>query len=184
VEEQMGEASRPRPVNLICGVLGARREWLAAARDRLEKALGPVEMESDVWPFEFTGYYEEEMGAPLLRVFYAFRELVAPDNLAAVKHTTNRLEGELAREIADAPPRPVNLDPGYVSLAKLVLATTKDYAHRVYLGGGIYAESTLRWRDGAFEPWPWTYPDYATEHYGEFFARVRQLYKDKLESSA
>ncbi|MCK4283113.1 MAG: DUF4416 family protein [Candidatus Brocadiae bacterium] len=176
----MGEGSRPAPVNLICAMLAGREEWFAQAGDRLEKAFGPVELESEVWPFTFTDYYEPEMGGPLLRKIHSFRELVAPDNLAAIKHTTNRLEGELAAALPDAPRRPVNLDPGYVCLSKMVLATTKDYAHRVYVGAGIYAESTLHWRQGAFESWPWTYPDYRTDHYRAFFAKVRELYQEKL----
>ena len=176
----MGEALRPLPVNLICAMLSGRTEWLDAARERLEKVLGRTDLESDTWPFGFTDYYEREMGPGLLRRIYSFRELVAPDNLVAVKHTTNRLEKELAAELAEAPTRPVNLDPGYVASGKLVLATTKDQAHRLYLGGGIYAECTLLWRDGGFEPWEWTYPDYRTEEYRAFFVRVRELYRDKL----
>lgn len=177
----MGEARRPSPVNLICAALAASPDWLGKAKDSLEKALGPVDLESNVWPFDFTDYYAAEMGSPLLRRIYSFRELVAPDNLIAVKHTTNRLKKALAKMLRPAPRRPVNLDPGYVCLGKLVLATTKDHAHRVYLGGGIYAECTLRWRDGTFEPWEWTYPDYCTEGYREFFGRVRALYRDKVE---
>ena len=83
-----------------------------------------------------------------------------------------------------APERPVNLDPGYVSSGKLVLATTKDQPHRVYLGRGIYAECTLRWRRGGFEPWEWTYPDYASEGHREFFGRVRTAYRRKLDRPA
>lgn len=176
----MGEPRRPEPVNLICAVLAGRQEWLEQARERLEKAFGPTDLDSEPWPFDFTDYYEPEMGGPLLRRIYSFQELVAPDNLAATKHTTDRLERELARTLPDAPQRPVNLDPGYVCLSKMVLATTKDHAHRVYVGAGIYAESTLRWRHGAFEPWEWTYPDYRTDHYCAFFAEVRALYQQKL----
>ncbi|MHC5033551.1 MAG: DUF4416 family protein [Planctomycetota bacterium] len=176
----MGEVGRPRPVNLICAVLAGREQWFDEARGRLERVLGPIDAESDTWPFDATDYYADEMGEGLLRRIYSFRELVSPDNLTAVKHTTNRLEKELARALPDAPERPVNLDPGYVSLSKLVLATTKNHAHRVWVGGGIYAESTLRWRDGAFEPWEWTYPDYRSEGYRTFFAQVRSLYKEKL----
>ena len=83
------------------------------------------------------------------------------------------MEQRLAAKLTDGPARPVNLDMGYVDGGKLVLATTKDYAHRLYLGAGIYGEVTLRWRAGAFEPWEWTYPDYRSGHYREFFAQVR-----------
>lgn len=177
----MGIAEEPEAVNLICAVLAAREPWLAAARERLERTFGPIDLESDVWPFDFTEYYAEEMGHPLLRRIYSFQDLVRPENLVAAKHTNNRLEKELARELDGAPARPVNLDPGYVSLGKLVLATTKDHAHRLYLGSGIYGEVTLNWHGGDFEPHDWTYPDYRTEHYREFFRQVRRLYHDKLE---
>ncbi len=176
----MGETQRPRPVNLVCAVLAGKKQWLRKARDRLERSFGPVDLESPTWPFEHTDYYTDEMGEELLRRIFSFKELIAPDNLVAAKHTTNRLEKEIAEEVAGGPPRPVNLDAGYVSLSKLVLATTKDYTHRVYLGGGIYAECTLRWRGGAFQPWEWTYPDYRTEEYREFFARVRDCCREKL----
>jgi len=176
----MGQAVPAERVKLICGVLAAREEWLDASKCRLEGEFGPIDALSDTWPFDFTDYYEEEMGGPLLRRFYTVSELVAADALASIKLTTNRLEQELRRGLADAPLRPVNLDPGYVSRAKLVLATTKDYAHRVYLRDGIYAESTLRWRKGRFVPWDWTYPDYRTEPYAEFFARVRRSYEKTL----
>ncbi len=101
-----------------------------------------------------------------------------------MKLETNRIEKELAAALAPgAPPRPVNLDPGYVALSKVVLATTKDYAHRLYLGRGIYAECTLRWRHGGFEPCEWTYRDYASEQYRAFFGQVRALYADKLREA-
>ncbi len=176
----MAEARRPEQVNLMCAVLAGDESWFAEARERMEKLFGPTDLESELRPFDFTDYYAEEMGSPLLRGFYSFQELIAPDDLPTIKHTTNRLETELARALPQAPARPVNLDPGYVCLSKLVLATTKDYAHRVYIGAGIYAESALRWRDGAFEPWEWTYPDYRQEECREFFARVRELYREKL----
>ncbi len=178
----MGEAQTPRPVNLICAVLAGRPRWLAAARDRLERSFGLIDLASDTWPFDQTDYYAEEMGEGLLRQIFSFDELIAADNLVAVKHTTNRLEKELARRLEAGLERPVNLDPGYVGLSKLVLATTKDYAHRICLGGGIYAEVTLRWRDGGFEPWEWTYPDYRQPRQREFLAQVRRAYREKLDN--
>ncbi len=175
----MAEACGPDPVNLICGVLAGRPEWLGEARTALEGAFGPVDLASDTWSFDYTDYYELQMGPSLLRRFYSFRELIDPGELPGIKLRTNVLEDGLSRKL-DGPERPVNLDPGYVCAGKLVLATTKDQAHRVYLGRGIYAECTLRWHDGGFETWEWTYRDYASEPYREFLAQVRDAYMQKL----
>jgi len=172
----MGTARGAGPVKLVCAVLAGRREWLDAAAEALRREFGEMDLSSDIWPFDCTRYYEPQMGSGLLRRIHSFAELVDPARLAAVKLATNALEARLAAELRGGPPRPVNLDPGYVSESKLVLATTKDYSHRVYLGNGIYAEVTLRWRAGRFEPWDWTYPDYRTEPYRAFFAGVRELY--------
>ena len=169
----MGQARSPQPVKPFCGVLAGRSEWLDRAGEALKREMGAVELVSDTWPFDTTDYYEDEMGPGLLRRFYSFRDLMDPENLVGAKLATNRIEERLAKELGVAPKRPVNLDPGYVSLDKLVLATTKDYAHRLYLRSGIYAEVTLRWRGGRWEPWEWTYPDYRKPEYHEFFVRVR-----------
>jgi hypothetical protein len=177
----MGEAREPQAVNLVCPMLASRAEWLDAATECIEAAFGPVDLVSETWPWPFSSYYEAEMGGPLLRRICSLRKLVAPDDIIDVKLRTNRMEEELAQSLAPGgPPRPVNLDPGYVALSKMVLATTKDYAHRLYLGRGIYAEVTLRWRHGGFEACEWTYRDYATEEYREFFGLVRGLYVEKL----
>ena len=175
----MGEARHAVPVKLICAALAGRDEWLDRARELLEREFGLIDLTSDTWPFDFSSYYEKEMGPGLVRRIYSFRELVEPENIVEAKHSTNRMERQLGAELPDAPERPANLDVGYVSLSKVVLATTKDYAHRVYLHSGIYAEVTLRWRNGGFEPWEWTYPDYRTEGYREFFAKVRVVCVDQ-----
>ncbi len=175
----MGEAERPAPVKLICAALAGREQWFECACELMERAFGPVDLASDVWPFDSTDYYEKQMGPRLLRRIYSFRELVEPGNIVEIKHATNRLERQLSGALPDSPARPVNLDPGYVSPSKLVLATTKDYTHRIYLRAGIYAEVTLRWRGGGFEPWEWTYPDYGSERYRVFLARVRAIYMDQ-----
>ena len=176
----MGAPKEPDRVNLICAVLAVRPEWLDAAEVRLAGEFGPVDLRSDVWPFDATDYYAAEMGTPLLRRMFGFERLVDPGELAAIKRRTNALEAALSRELADAPPRPVNLDPGYVTLSKLVLATTKNYSHRIYIGQGIYAESTLHYENGRWTAWPWTYPDYADMRYHKFFMKVREKYKQKL----
>jgi hypothetical protein len=102
-----------------------------------------------------------------------FGRLVDPADLAAIKQQTNDLEWSLAQ----GEHRRVNIDPGYVSLGKLVLASTKDHGHRLYLGWGIYGEVTLTYQQGRFRPWPWTYPDYASDRYCTLFGEIRKRYK-------
>jgi len=116
----------------------------------------------------------------LCRVLWSFETLLAPEALASVKRQTNTLERAFASWDGQGWRRRVNLDPGYVDLAKLVLATTKDRQHRLYLGQGMYAEVTLRFTGGHFVPWEWTYPDYRTPEYLSFFDTVRQRYRQQL----
>jgi len=179
----MGTIHHPQPVKLFVGMLAARPEWLAEAETLLVGQFGAVDVASDLIPFDQTDYYREAMGENLLRKFVAFEQLIRPDAIVETKHATNATETELVRRIADGPPRPVNLDPGYLELSKVVLATTKDYAHRICLARGIYAEVTLHYHHGRFEPWPWTYPDYRTEAYGKFFLAVRARLRENLRSS-
>jgi hypothetical protein len=170
-----------RPVKLIVGMLGGDVDLLRRARQLLKHDFGEIDLESDLWPFDQTDYYEEEMGPGLQRWFLSFARVIRPESLPEIKRHTNELEERIAGQaMLPERPRPVNLDPGYVDLNKLVLATTKDRDHRIYLNQGIYAEVTLRYRDGAWQPWPWTYPDYQQPHYLEFFERVRQIYRAQL----
>ncbi len=172
----MGEIKPPRPMKLIVGMLARKPEWFDAAERLLEDAFGPIDLRSDPVPFDFTDYYTPEMGPRLLRKFVTHAELVPPDQLAPIKVRTNAMEERLAAELGAEVKRPVNLDPGLLDGSKLVLASTKNHAHRIYLAQGIYAEITLTYRGGAFIPTPWTYPDYRTEPYLAFFARARRLY--------
>lgn len=179
----MGAAKPARPVNLICGFISNDPDLIQRAIRLLTQHFGPTDEVSELWPFDSTDYYELEMGEGLQRQFASFESLVDPAALASIKLLTNQLEGRIAHECAVPDDRrPVNLDPGYISMSKLVLATTKDYSHRVYLGQGIYAETTLHYEHGAWQPWPWTYPDYADRRYHAFFERVRELYKSKLNA--
>jgi hypothetical protein len=166
----------PDPVTLICGLLGAGGPILAEARDALRARYGAIALESPVMPFTFTDYYREEMGAGLLRQFAAFETRIDPARLSRIKRETNELERVLSGCPAGAAGRRrVNLDPGYVTPSKLILATTKDFAHRVYLGEGIYAEVTLAFTKSGCRHFEWTYPDYRTEAYAAFFRDVRRL---------
>lgn len=192
----MGKIHPAIQVNLIVGMLSNVTGLFEMAETRLEKELGPVELKSNILPFNYTDYYEKEMGRDIKRLFLSFQRLIDPGALADIKLFTNRLE-ELCRDKARpkeggfstlapskeaSPGRPINLDPGYLASGKLVLASTKDYYHRIYLKRGIYAEVTLRYVKGAFEPLPWTFPDYRSKEYIDFFTETRTLYMKKLRN--
>ncbi len=169
----MGQTRQPRPVKLICGLLAAGSDRLERGRAALTERFGPVDLQSAAFPFDFTSYYDEELGEGILRRYLSFENLVGPGELAETKLETNRLEEELS----EGGKRTANLDPGFLDLSKLVLATTKDATYRVYLGRGIYAQSTCYFQDGSYHPWEWTYADYRTPEAIGFFNRVRREFK-------
>lgn len=175
----MGTASQPDPVKLIASLLTGETDLLAETMEALSRLFGPIDFQSELLPFDHTDYYAAEFGPRLQRKIVTFEPLIDPAALPAIKRQTNDLEWSLAR--GDV--RRVNIDPGYVSLARMVLASTKDHAHRIYLGKGIYGEGTLTFRGGHFQPWPWTYPDYASDDYCAMFDRIRQRYKVQLREA-
>ncbi|MBI5369038.1 MAG: DUF4416 family protein [Planctomycetes bacterium] len=180
----MGTPRPPTAVLLLVGMLAAEERVLDAAEASLIGAFGPIAGRSPTWPFTFTRYYEREMGPALLRRFVDFSAPFDPGRLADAKLATQRIEAEFAARAGGGapgasaavtpPPRPLNLDPGCLSLGKLVLASTKDHAHRIYLRDGIYAEVTLFFRDGAFRTLPWTYPDYGSGLYMNYLMEARE----------
>jgi hypothetical protein len=179
-EAAVTQAVEPSPVKLIMGLIIANAAPVDAARQHLEASYGKIDLETARSPFVATRYYEREMGPQLSRMFWSFEPLIAPDALTRIKRQTNQLERTFAWWDGQRGRRRVNLDPGYVDLAKLVLATTKDRQHRLYLGQGIYGEVTLRFTRGRFVPWEWTYPDYRTPEYLAFFDAVRCRYRQQL----
>jgi hypothetical protein len=170
-----------QPVKLMCGIIALNEEQLGRAKKKLRESFGDIDLESEVVPFAFTDYYEKEMGKGLLRQFVSFAALIDPGSIAGIKLTTNGVEKTIAKDYVGASNRPVNLDPGYVAASKLVLASTKDFSHRIYLGRGIYAEVTLIFRRGHFEPLEWTYPDYRTEGHRRFFEKIRSTYREQVK---
>lgn len=174
----MGTAKQPQPVKLIISLLTADTTRWDMARAALTDAYGPIDWESPPLPFHHTDYYEPEFGADLQRILLTFQQLIDPGDLPAIKNHTNGLEAQWTAEDR----RRINLDPGYVSLSKLVLATTKNHAHRIYLADGIYGEVTLRYHQKAFRPWPWTYPDYASDDYLAMMAGIRARYVEQLHA--
>ena len=171
----MGTPGSSEPVKLVCAVMGRDEKVLSKGRDLMAKRYGEVEQASTVFDFSFSSYYESEMGAGLVKQFFGFGPLVDPAHLPGVKRTSNDLETTVARSDG-MPGRGVNIDPGYVNGGQLVLATTKNYSHRIYVGRGIYAEVTLLYTRGAFTSLPWTYRDYRTEEALAFFSRVRSAF--------
>jgi len=168
----MGSERPAAPAAFFCALTTAGEAPRASALAALAARLGPEADRLPPFPFTFTHYYEREMGRGLEKMLVLFATLRPPGDLVELKRATNVLEAQLAR--ADGG-REVNLDPGYVTPAKVVLATTKDFSHRVCLGGGIYGEVTLKASGGAWEPLPWTYPDYRTDSVRQFLWRARDL---------
>jgi hypothetical protein len=174
MEDRMGQVGTPPPVLLIMAVISreaAVRDW---ARDWGVSQFGPLCFESEPFDFIETEYYRTTMGEDLKKVFMAFERLVAPDVLPQIKVLTNAAESVCAAQFVSDVPRPLNLDPGLISESKLVLASTKDHAHRIYLGMGIFGELTLRFSHRTWQPFDWTYPDYRREDFHRFFSTCRE----------
>jgi hypothetical protein len=180
----MGAIRPPKPVKLFAGLLAGSEALFVDARTILERKFGPVDLVSPAWPFTATDYYRDELGETVSRQFVFFENLVEPACLPDVKIRTNQIEQDIGvGHHRPAGQRPVNIDPGYLTLSRLVLATTKDYSHRLYLRDGIYAEVTLRYHAHRWEPLPWTYADYAAETYQKFFETARSRLKQQLGHS-
>jgi hypothetical protein len=167
------------PEKLVMGVLISRMERKDELLTRLSESWGPVDFACEPFAFTFTTYYDAEMGAPIHRFFATFRELVDPSALARIKRDSNCIEERFREEKG----RTVNLDPGFLSLSRFVLATTKESAHRIPLDAGIYAEITLLYRKGTFRPLEWTYPDFRSERYLAILNGIRARYKAQTHLS-
>jgi hypothetical protein len=170
----MGETYEPAQVLLIVAASSRYLPALEWAAEKCAVDFGAVALSSEPFAFTETDYYSATMGEDLKKQFLAFERLIDPGSLAGVKCRTNEWEAEYAALKRHAELRPLNLDPGYITPAKLVLASTKDHAHRIYLGSGIYAELTMSYRKRAWQPMEWTYPDYRRDDYQRFFSECRE----------
>jgi hypothetical protein len=175
----MGEIRSSLPVKLFTGILTSIPEILPQAVERLAAQFGAVDLRSGPFIFDKTHYYDQEMGSPIYRYFFGFADLIEPSQIASAKIKTNELEAAFASEYRKLP-RPINLDPGYLEQSKIVLASTKNYFHRIFISDGIYAEVTLHFENGAWKTFPWTFPDYRSDHYHGFFMSLRDLYREQL----
>jgi hypothetical protein len=167
----------PDPGLLVISVLCARWEdcWPQLLGE-LEDRFGPADHVSDLFTFDQTDYYDAELGSPITRRLVAFEALRPLDELAEIKLFTNKLESRYARE-GD---RLFNLDPGFITMQRLVLATGKNFSHRIYLKDGIWADLTLIWQKKGWVDFPWTFPDYAGDDMKSRLTKLRQSYKIKL----
>ncbi len=163
---------------LIVSVLTREKDMFPKVLEKLQELFGPVEHQSGWLDFDFTTYYEKEMGSPLFRQLLAFEHLIEQDELAGIKLATNSIE----KEYETCGCRLVNLDPGYLLCSRFILATGKEYSHRIYIGGpGIYADLTLIYTKNGFQALDWTYPDYQSQEILAFLTTIRSLYAAQLK---
>jgi hypothetical protein len=180
----MGEVREHYPVLLLLAAFSRHEEALRWARRMSEQSWGDVALASEVLPFDDTDYYRRTMGTGLKKVLFAYERLISPAELVEMKLMTNRWEIEYRDGFADPEPRPLNLDPGYLTEAKLVLATTKDRDHRIYLDRGIFAEVTLYYQRGrGWQSREWTYPDYRSKAYHAFLTRCRSYLRRRKHAT-
>jgi len=175
----MSRPQPPRPAKLVIGFFLKEKRFGGDVISSLVEKFGPIDMASSWFPFDFTTYYHDETGIPLFRRLFGFKKLIQQQDLAQIKLTTNSLEQQYASDGK----RPVNIDPGYLLHERFVLATGKNYSHRIYIGKGIYADLTLIYSHGRFEPLPWTYPDYASKNVIDFLEKVRKKYSFDLKQT-
>jgi hypothetical protein len=167
-----------RPVKPVVSMLLARKDLGPALVERLAGYLGPPDLVGPWWPFDATAYYAAEMGPSLGRCLVSFLHLADPARLADWKVYTNTLE----QAFSLGERRLANLDPGYVARERLVLATGKNFTHRIYLDQGIYGDLTLIFGRGNWRPLPWSYPDYVQGELPALLGLVRQKYLWQLKA--
>ena len=166
-------------VKLIASVFSREPELIHKVSRILERMFGKIDFRSPLMDFTHTEYYNDEMGRGLKRVFFSFKKPLRPESAYKAKLKTNSLE----KRFTVNGKRRVNIDPGYLDMSKLVLFSTKDYAHRIPMPRGIFAEVTLFYRDRCYNPWPWTYPDYRTKEYADIFESIRDIYREGYRCS-
>jgi hypothetical protein len=171
--------SEPNPALIIAGLLSREGELLEEAEGLLSESFGQVLRKSETFPFDFTGYYEREMGAGLQRCYLAFEKLIGPDELPRLKEFGASCE----RKFLVQGRRRINIDPGYLEVLRVVLASGKDSPHRIYIGGGIYAEIEYLFIKGSYTPLAWTYPDYKSAQAIAFFNSARKPYLEMLKKA-
>lgn len=174
----MGRTKEPLPVKLFMSLITGEEDALQHEMKELQREWGETDFTSERFQFDFTDYYAEEMGENLFRRFVTFKRLIPRNALPEIKVATNRLEERGADPLGR---RRINIDPGYLCLEHVVLATTKAYTHRPYIGEGIYADLTLIYKKKSFQALDWTYPDYRRKEVIQLFNGLRGQYSEDLK---
>jgi hypothetical protein len=177
----MGDITQHKPVLLIAAITSRHCEAFEWADRQTTQKWGPVVKRSPIFDFTETNYYVESMGEQLKKQFLAFERLIDPVEIALTKHVSNQWEMDFKSQHDFSESRPINIDPGYISEAKLVLVTTKDRDHRIYLSEGIFAEVTLHFRGREWTHSRWTYPDYQRPDFQAFFTECRQWLRERIK---
>ncbi|MCJ7812585.1 DUF4416 family protein [bacterium] len=164
---------KPDLVKLIIGILYSDEGLLKKALNLLEKRYGEMDFQSHPFEFTVTDYYVSEMGSPLFRIFVSFKKLIYPKRIARIKIETNGIEEQLSIKGK----RKVNLDSGYMDYDKVVLTSVKYNGQKIYLDHGIWADLTLHYEKGKYDPYPWSFPDFKKGIYNDVFLRIRERYK-------
>ncbi len=170
----------PGPAKLVIGLFMREKDLLAPLTHDLIEKFGAIDLLSPWFPFDYTNYYESEMGSPLFRRLLVFKPLIKQTDLPEIKMITNNLE----LKYSGHDKRQVNIDPGYLLLERFILATNKNFTHRVCISDGVYADLTLIFQNGEFKTLDWTYPDYAAQNMIEFLTKVREKLKLDLQKTS
>jgi hypothetical protein len=172
----MGTPADAKPVRFFVSLIYQETVQMPEIENKLVSFLGEILLRTDPVPFLHTTYYEKEMGSGLLRYFLLFKPLRAREKLPSVKLMTNEIESNTSEKGK----RTINIDPGYITLEQVILATTKGFTHRIYLSKGIFADLTLIYTNGTFGSLPWTYPDYGGVEMISMLNSWREEYKADL----
>lgn len=171
----MANPIKPKKAKLFIGILYSDESFLNQAQNMLIKKYGDIDFQTKSMPFDHTSYYQA-IGTKLNKVFYSFKNLINRENIIEIKLFTNKIENKFTEKNT----RRLNIDPGYLTLSNVFLASCKDYFHRVYLGKGIYLENEYKYVNKRYHPWEWTYPDFLKPEYFFFFHEVRKLYMSQI----
>ncbi|MCP3900201.1 MAG: DUF4416 family protein [Desulfobacteraceae bacterium] len=168
----MSIPKKPLPAKLLIGFFMQEKEIFDEILTIIKEKLGIIDIISPWFDFDYTDYYEKEMGNNLFRRIIVIKDLIEQEELAKIKNITNLIE----KSYESDGKRKINIDPGYMLPSRFILATGKDFSHRIYIGENIYADLTLIFKNGDFHTLEWTYPDYAARDMRDFLLKVRGKY--------